>query len=549
MRGAHDERTMRLKKFYGQFSRVSKPEEKINTFATVAPSTCKEGLYTFLYTLSLHNENATVYIISDKETRDYVEDTFVPLLLNLVWDTDTEISNPTQHVLPEYDTQEYVDATNCIFPALRWALDHGEPVLYCSPFTVVINTISIHEFAAPIGVVERGLDASSTAVIGNYSTEFVYIKDSATLDKWQTMSNENEACSASITLEKLQSQLDFEWLDQSLSLASERMLSPLILPDCQFDITRCVRAKSKTLRLFFHKVSTVVLRMHDQRLLSGISAITSRMHEANLYRELCICARGYAGKWVITLRKGGNSPNDIHFRRSAEHHDEFLIEDEEDSSSITVFNTLQTIEFRDSSDAHSFHDQLFVMRHTLFNPNSSCLILPSVDIPTNSEHTEAVSDTIVDREREYLVCCCINSICSETTTTQLENVCDLVFDENSEVNVAQKLVKCKYGLFANNKSVSSTRLIDLMAVGTVPILLSKTAVEHAPYPLTEDKHYIHCESIDEIKDKVNQIDDQQWINMSLACRDWYIENAHSIVFLKNIVRWCLFDSRLVYHRA
>ncbi len=549
MRRLPDQRTMRLSKFYGQFSRTHKPEDKVNTFATVAPSTCKEGLFAFLYTLSLHNKNATVYVVSDAETREYVEDSFVPLSLTLVWDTETEILNPMQHAIPAFESKEYVEATKSIFLAVRWALENEDSVVYCSPFTVVVDTISIPSFEGPIGVVERGLDEQSTKALGNYSNDFVYIKDTATLEKWEEIANDTEMCSASMALEKLEREVAFEWLDQSLSLMPERMLAPLAVPDSQFDITRSIRSKGKTLRLFLHRVTTVVLRLTDSRIAPAVSAITSRMYEANLYRELCISSRAYAGKWHVKVSEDGKSPAEIHLRRSVDHHDEFEMNNTSGSSSVMLFNTLPIKEYDDSKDAHSFHDQLILMRHTLFNPESACLILPIVDIPTNSEHTEAVSDTIIDKERGYLISCCTNDYCSDERRTQLKTICDLVFNENNMDNVAARLVKSKYGLYLDDNTVSSMRLMDLMAVGTVPIILSKTVVEHAPYPLEENKHYIHCSSMYEVKERVDQIDDQQWHDMSLACRDWYIEHAHSTVFLKNILNWSLFDAQVLYHRG
>lgn len=549
MRRLPDERTMRLTKFYGQFSRVHKPEDKVNTFATVAPWTCKEGLFSFLYTLSLHNKNATVYVISDKETRDYVENSFVPLSLTLVWDTETEVPNPMQHAIPAFESKEYVEATKSIFLALRWALEKEDSVVYCSPFTVVVDTISIPDFEGPIGVVERGLDEQSTKALGNCSNDFVYVKDTVTLEKWEEIANDDEMCSASMALEKLQREVAFEWLDQSLSLMAERMLAPLVVPESQFDITRSIRAKSKTLRLFLHRVTTVVLRLTDSRIATGIKAITSRMYEANLHRELSISSRAYAGKWYVTVSEDGKSPAEIHLRRSVDHHDEFEIGNPSASSSVMLFNTLSIKEYDDSKDAHSFYDQLVLMRHCLFNPESACLILPIVDIPTNSEDTEAVADTIVDKERGYLVSCSTNDNCSDERTTDLKTICDLVFNENNMDNVAARLVKSKYGLYLDDNAVSSVRLMDLMAVGTVPIIFSKTVVEHAPYPLEENKHYIHCSSMYEVKERLNQIDDQQWNDMSLACRDWYIDHVHSTNFLKNIVNWLLFDAQVLYHRG
>lgn len=69
--------------------------------------------------------------------------------------------------------------------------------------------------------------------------------------------------------------------------------------------------------------------------------------------------------------------------------------------------------------------------------------------------------------------------------------------------------------------------IDIMAVGTVPILRESVITTSFREPLIEGLHYIKSKTYDDIARLTRTIDEQSWKRMSQACERWYATNAHS----------------------
>jgi hypothetical protein len=64
-----------------------------------------------------------------------------------------------------------------------------------------------------------------------------------------------------------------------------------------------------------------------------------------------------------------------------------------------------------------------------------------------------------------------------------------------------------------------------MAFGTVPVCAPEVDMDsYANKPL-EGVHYIRVENPGDLDEKVEKIDDKKWLEMSEACKKWYLENC------------------------
>jgi len=71
------------------------------------------------------------------------------------------------------------------------------------------------------------------------------------------------------------------------------------------------------------------------------------------------------------------------------------------------------------------------------------------------------------------------------------------------------------------------REVELMALGTVPIVTPDVNVSSYMDPLIENTHYILVKTPDDFKRIVTSITNEQWTKMSMACREWYQKNVNS----------------------
>lgn len=83
--------------------------------------------------------------------------------------------------------------------------------------------------------------------------------------------------------------------------------------------------------------------------------------------------------------------------------------------------------------------------------------------------------------------------------------------------------------------------VELIALGTVPIVQEKKDMESYMEPLVEGTHYLQIGAFSELQTAVQQIDESRWTRMSEACKDWYVRNAHSTNTWIRTLRRILYD--------
>ena len=89
----------------------------------------------------------------------------------------------------------------------------------------------------------------------------------------------------------------------------------------------------------------------------------------------------------------------------------------------------------------------------------------------------------------------------------------------------EKLGQAKFGLCLRGEGPKCHREIELMALGTVPIVTPGVCIDSYLNPPQENVHYIRVNCPAELRGKLETIDKETWEEMSDACCDWYQENC------------------------
>jgi hypothetical protein len=82
----------------------------------------------------------------------------------------------------------------------------------------------------------------------------------------------------------------------------------------------------------------------------------------------------------------------------------------------------------------------------------------------------------------------------------------------------------KYGLCLRGFGRKCHREVELMGVGTVPIITPGVEIGTYADPPKEGVHYIRVNKPEEIPDKIKGISREQWKTMSAACVEWFNRN-------------------------
>jgi hypothetical protein len=91
-------------------------------------------------------------------------------------------------------------------------------------------------------------------------------------------------------------------------------------------------------------------------------------------------------------------------------------------------------------------------------------------------------------------------------------------------NYLRAIGSAKYGLLLPGQGPKCLRDIELMGLGTVPIVTDRACLDYF-HPWTEGEHYLFAASPEEMKEKMASVTRHQWYDMSFACLDWYGKNC------------------------
>ncbi len=89
----------------------------------------------------------------------------------------------------------------------------------------------------------------------------------------------------------------------------------------------------------------------------------------------------------------------------------------------------------------------------------------------------------------------------------------------------ERLTTAKFGLCLAGFGKKCHREVECMAMGTVPIVAPDVDMTNYANPPQEGVHYIRVESPEEAKTISESMKEEQWTQMSGACRQWWKENA------------------------
>ena len=95
----------------------------------------------------------------------------------------------------------------------------------------------------------------------------------------------------------------------------------------------------------------------------------------------------------------------------------------------------------------------------------------------------------------------------------------------SEQEYLNKLAESHYGLCLAGYGKKCHREVECMAFGTVPVVAPEVDMESYANRPVEGLHYIRVESPEDCVKKLANIDDDVWVRMSCACKEWYKENC------------------------
>jgi len=105
----------------------------------------------------------------------------------------------------------------------------------------------------------------------------------------------------------------------------------------------------------------------------------------------------------------------------------------------------------------------------------------------------------------------------------------------------EQLGEARFGLSLRGYGSKCHREIELMSVGTVPIITPGVNMGSYPVPPQKDVHYLSVERAEEIPALCASISEERWQEMSNACKTWFMDYCHSTNVWRNLIENIIYD--------
>lgn len=543
---------------------MSKP----SSFCTICTSKCAFELFGLLLSLSLYHENEVIYIMADTKTKQYIEESTPSPKLNIKWFIELDKYNNMNRVVME-QKGIWCDFQMSKAIVMNYALQYEEDTLFLDSDIFIMNEINDIDKNKTIGVSHHHIETKYMDKYGIYNGGVLWSKDKNVPNDWIKFTQKSRYYDQA-SIEDLVKKYSYFQFGENYNLQGWRYYlakegKQYISSNITSKINDTLYYKNKPLK-FIHT------HFLDKRFNEFNNIIIDHLNDAKLYKLLIIIYRIINNKWILRIPK--QPLNGLGYHKNDSYRELPLL--------MKIKNKDVDIKFDDKT-IHCWIEPniLTYDRPTLEWCNgeitkSSLLLLGNGDTNIEGEQLKKSIPNInlkpwIFWPRKPML---LEKILKEKSVLSYEErKIDSIFIGNFENSVQAKYRKnniswdeviteyyctqgnqykftheeyllkireSKFGLCLRGYGSKCHREVELMAFGTVPIVTPEVSIKSYMDPLIENEHYIFVSSPQELQEKIENTDEEQWKIMSNNCFEWYQKNVHSSNCWKNMINRILY---------
>lgn len=534
-----------------------------SSFCCISTLGSSKELIGMLLTLSLHNKNAKVYIMTDTPTKNKIEELqkYIKLDIEIINTLDKYSNKNRQQMEKEKIWSEFQMKKAEV---IRFSLNKSNDTLFLDCDILIFNKITIPDNTKDIGVSPHYIKKQITDRYGYYNGGCIWVKNKNVPDKWIEYTKTSRFYDQA-SIEDLVKNFSYFEFPEQYNLGAFR-----ISHDSRNVLNHIEIINNK---LHYNKKPLIFIHTHLDRGSSYAllkNKIIELLSYGNFYKELICIQRMLNQKWTISIpkqpkRNKYNHCNDTYRELAhlySNHNDIDLVINDSNHcwfmNDILLYDrpTLQWI------DQEVLKSRLILLGNCDIDDekdlknNINKLIQPWIFWPRKPKLVEEVlkenkNYNYDERKIESIF------MGGFTTQQQLNNrnptklgwdkvITEFYFIQGNKFKYSHKeylyqLQKSKYGLCLRGFGKKCNREMELMAMGTVPIITPDVSIDYYNDKLIENKHYIRINNPSEYKTKINSISKEQWTEMSNNCKQWYMKNIHSNNGFYELVKQILYN--------
>jgi len=518
---------------------------EIKSFCTFATKGAYKDLRLLLHSLELYHQDVPIFILCDKWVNDKIDEDEYNLKINKRIDLE-KYTDMNRKKMEELDI--FVEFLLFKAVVMEYALEHFETTLYIDSDIILLNKLDLLiDKKYDVGLSRHHILEESEKRFGKYNAGFMYIANKNVLNYWREIINKRNTFDDQQALDYFEEDFKVFKFDDSYNYGWWRLfqcenpqdrLNLFTIDDTiyyEFNTLKCIHThlyeKNDQQTVQFNKLILQMLEKINHPMLKYINEskkknIKSKIiipkiprndlwnHSGDTFRELVSLwkEKGYCE--VIetdTKHVWLNNIGDIllYDRPTLD----WLAKDSNIKCNKILFgNPVVPDNLQNNANNWIFwgrSPRKLEEFHTMSYKNFNERRLESIFIG-KIENQIQLNYRNIDFSK-YIQLYVMHKSDEKYRYTQDEYL-DLL--RNS-----------KFGLCLRGFGPKCNREIELMALGTVPIVETNVDMDNYYDPPQENIHYLRFSSPEDIELLINNCSEERWSKMSIACREWYKKNA------------------------
>lgn len=540
------------------------------SFCTICTVPCAFELCGMLLSLSVFHPNARTYILCDSKTREHIHNLTPQPRLDIVWIIDLDKYTDMSRADMEKGGL-WLDFQSSKATVVEYALTHGSPdTMFLDSDIVVTDIIDGIDDSKQLGVSPQFIAQPHVDKTGFFNGGVLWTNTVDVARDWVAF-NQTSRYFDQAAVEDLAAKYDNFHFDDNYNLQCWRMyLSTASAGQIAARIKSIPRDK-----IYYNDKPLKFIHTHflDSRFVAFNNLLIDHMKNARMYKVLAIVFRVINKHWSIRVPRQPIAGMGAHKNDSYRempllmklHNPDVEVDYVGDTIHCWIAPNIMTydrptLEWADK-DIHAAslvligNGDIRVEGLELARASPVTPIRPWIFWPRKPMLVEQLLKThpiLGYRERDMdsiFIGNIENSVQSQYRNDGVswDSVLSEYHCTNGQAHkfthteYIMKLRSARFGLCLRGYGSKCHREVELMAVGTVPIVTDRVTVESYMEPLVEHLHYIRANTPDELRNKIAACTVADWNRMSVAGHEWYMRNVHSTSAWNSMISHILYD--------
>lgn len=526
---------------------------KPSSFCTISTFNCSFELFGLLLSLSLYHPNEVIYILCDSKTKSYIEESTPTPLLNIKYFVELDKYDSMDRATMERNGL-WSEFQMSKAKVIQYVLKDYKDTLFLDSDIIITNVIQDIDLTKKLGVSPQFITKEYIHKTGYYNGGVLWVSDNSIPQDWIEFTKTSRYYDQA-SIEDLSNKYDYFEFSEQYNLQAWRIYLSNETPKQMASYINCnqneLLYKNKPL-IFIHT------HFHDSRFKDFNQCILHYLMKSKQYKLLLIIYRVIHKKWLFKVPKQPLQGIGYHKNDSYRELPLLMKVKNKDVGLVFINNSIHCW----LEPNILTYDRPTLEWHNTEFENSSLILLGNGDINVEgkklkNKYTNLKVKSWIFWPRKPIL---LEKVLNKNGILKYdERKIESIFIGNFENSVQDKyrntlhkwdkvlseyhctkgqqhkftheeylmkLRESKYGLCLRGYGSKCHREVELMAFGTVPIITSEVSLSYMD-PLIENTHYISVNTPEELKIKIETINDEQWNKMSNECYNWYQRNIHS----------------------